>query len=132
MDARLSSTLLHRLQSLSRLILRFLNDINLFGTTQSVVIYYENPHLNIIVFVLWNLQVELINPAVNGTINVLRTCTKVSSVKRVILTSSMAAVLAPETKLGPNDVVDETFFTNPSFAEERKVFELCFDISMSS
>ncbi|VYS45525.1 unnamed protein product [Arabidopsis thaliana] len=65
-------------------------------------------------------QVELINPAVNGTINVLRTCTKVSSVKRVILTSSMAAVLAPETKLGPNDVVDETFFTNPSFAEERK------------
>ncbi|XP_010475786.1 PREDICTED: cinnamoyl-CoA reductase 1 [Camelina sativa] len=65
-------------------------------------------------------QIELIDPAVNGTINVLRTCTKVSSVKRVILTSSMAAVLAPETQLGPNDVVDETFFTDPSFAEEKK------------
>ncbi|CAH8251696.1 unnamed protein product [Arabidopsis lyrata] len=65
-------------------------------------------------------QVELIDPAVKGTINVLRTCTKVSSVKRVIVTSSMAAVLAPKTKLGPNDVVDETFFTDPSIAEGKK------------
>ncbi|EOA38255.1 hypothetical protein CARUB_v10009736mg [Capsella rubella] len=65
-------------------------------------------------------QVELIDPAVKGTINVLKTCSKVSSVKRVILTSSMAAVLAPETKLGPNDVVDETYFTDPSFAKEKK------------
>lgn len=44
----------------------------------------------------------------------------------------MAAVLAPETKLGPNDVVDETFFTDPSIAEGKKVFEMFFDISSMS
>nr|KAG5693546.1 hypothetical protein BaRGS_019872 [Batillaria attramentaria] len=35
---------------------------------------------------------ELIKPAVEGTLNVLRACAKVPSVKRVVLTSSCAAV----------------------------------------
>jgi nucleoside-diphosphate-sugar epimerase len=52
----------------------------------------------------------MIDPAVNGTLNVLRTCAKVSSVKRVIVTSSTAATLS----INPNDVVDETVFTDLS------------------
>ncbi|CAH2038475.1 unnamed protein product [Thlaspi arvense] len=65
-------------------------------------------------------QAELIEPAVKGTINVLKTCTKVSSVKRVIVTSSMAAVLSPKPPLGPNDLVDETTFSDPSVCEDEK------------
>ncbi|CAN8311664.1 unnamed protein product [Cochlearia groenlandica] len=65
-------------------------------------------------------QVELIEPAVKGTINVLKTCSNVSSVKRVILTSSMAAVMSPKPPLGPNDIVDENTFSDPSVCEESK------------
>ncbi|KAL0732544.1 hypothetical protein Bca4012_008753 [Brassica carinata] len=65
-------------------------------------------------------QVELIEPAVKGTINVLKTCTKVSSVKRVILTSSMATLLSPKFPLGPNVLLDETTFSDPTVCEEEK------------
>ncbi|KAL0654339.1 hypothetical protein Bca4012_097030 [Brassica carinata] len=65
-------------------------------------------------------QAELIEPAVKGTINVLATCTKVSSVKRVILTSSMATLLSPNFPLGPNVLLDETTFSDPSVCEEEK------------
>jgi len=37
-------------------------------------------------------QKELVTPAVNGTLNVLNACKKSASVKRVILTSSVAAI----------------------------------------
>jgi len=54
-----------------------------------------------------NPQKELIEPAVNGTANVLNTANEVSSVKRVVVTSSCAAIYsdaidtvnAPEGKL---------------------------------
>ncbi|CAH8363821.1 unnamed protein product [Eruca vesicaria subsp. sativa] len=65
-------------------------------------------------------QAELIDPAVKGTLNVLKTCTKMSSVKRVIVTSSIAAVVAHVSVIGPNSLVDETMFSNPNFCEEKK------------
>ncbi|KAL0716332.1 hypothetical protein Bca4012_065654 [Brassica carinata] len=71
-------------------------------------------------FIVTDPQTELIDPAVKGTINVLNTCKKNSSVKRVILTSSTAAVLIRQPPLGPNDVVDETFFSDPSYCMETK------------
>jgi dihydroflavonol-4-reductase len=37
-------------------------------------------------------QRDLVEPAVSGTLNVLRACTSASSVQRVVLTSSMAAI----------------------------------------
>jgi len=37
-------------------------------------------------------QQEMVDPAVNGTLDVLRACTKTTSVKRVVLTSSLAAI----------------------------------------
>ena len=71
-------------------------------------------------------QTELIDPAVKGTIDVLDTCRKISSVKRVILTSSMAAVLIRQPPLEPNDVVDETFFSDSSVCIESKVLWILF------
>ncbi|EFH66014.1 cinnamyl-alcohol dehydrogenase family [Arabidopsis lyrata subsp. lyrata] len=67
-------------------------------------------------------QIELIDPAVKGTLNVLDTCAKVSSVKRVIVTSSMAAVLFRVPPLGPNDSVDESCFSDPNFCTENKLW----------
>ncbi|KAL0794683.1 hypothetical protein Bca101_066060 [Brassica carinata] len=73
-------------------------------------------------FIVTDPQTELIDPALKGTINVLNTCKKTSSVKRVIVTSSMAAVLVRQPPLGPNDVVDETFFSDPSVCMESKLW----------
>ncbi|KAG5539102.1 hypothetical protein RHGRI_019604 [Rhododendron griersonianum] len=67
-------------------------------------------------------QAELIDPAVKGTINVLRSCAKVPSVKRVVLTSSMAAVAYNRYMLSPGVLVDETWFSDPSFCEESKLW----------
>ena len=51
-----------------------------FHTASPYVIQVENP------------QRDLVDPAVNGTLDVLRACVKASDVARVVLTSSMAAV----------------------------------------
>ncbi|XP_059655517.1 tetraketide alpha-pyrone reductase 2-like [Cornus florida] len=39
-----------------------------------------------------NIQATLIDPCIKGTLNVMRSCTKVSSVKRVVLTSSCSSI----------------------------------------
>ncbi|XP_062115479.1 phenylacetaldehyde reductase-like [Humulus lupulus] len=67
-------------------------------------------------------QAEIIEPAVKGTLNVLRSCAKVSSVKKVIITSSMAAVLINGKPLTPDVVVDETWFSDPVLCERLKIW----------
>ncbi len=55
-------------------------------------------------------QKELIDPAVNGTANILNQANKTNSVKRVVLTSSCAAIYtdASECKDAPNGTLDES------------------------
>ncbi|MCI06945.1 cinnamoyl-CoA reductase 1-like, partial [Trifolium medium] len=65
--------------------------------------------------------VELIDPALKGTLNVLKSCTKSPSVKRVILTSSVSAVAFNTRPKNPEVVVDETWFSDPDFCRESKV-----------
>ena len=70
---------------------------------------------------LKKIQAELLDPAVKGTLNVLQSCAKTPSVKRVVLTSSMAAVAYSGKPRTPDVVVDETWFSDPDFCRESKV-----------
>ncbi|XP_027079626.1 cinnamoyl-CoA reductase CAD2 isoform X2 [Coffea arabica] len=65
-------------------------------------------------------QAELIDPAVKGTLNILKSCAKSPSVKRVILNSSFASVGFNGKPLTPDVVVDETWWTLPDFCKETK------------
>ncbi|OMO96582.1 3-beta hydroxysteroid dehydrogenase/isomerase [Corchorus olitorius] len=65
-------------------------------------------------------QAELIDPAVKGTLNVVRSCVKVPSIKRVIITSSLGAVVFTGKPLADGDIVDETWFSDPDFCEKSK------------
>lgn len=56
-----------------------------------------------------------------GTLNVLRSCAKVLSVKRVVITSSMAAVAYNGKPLAPDVTVDEAWFSDPALCERSKV-----------
>ncbi|CAN1316673.1 Phenylacetaldehyde reductase [Linum perenne] len=67
-------------------------------------------------------QAELVDPAVKGTLNVLRSCAKVPSIKRVVITSSMAAVAFNGRTLAPDVVVDETWFSDADFCRKSKLW----------
>lgn len=65
-------------------------------------------------------QAELIEPALKGTLNVLRSCAKTSSVRRVVVTSSIAAVAYNEKPRTPEVTVDETWFSSAELCEKMK------------
>ncbi|KAK8621306.1 hypothetical protein V6N13_067744 [Hibiscus sabdariffa] len=67
-------------------------------------------------------QAEMVDPALKGTLNVLRSCAKVPSIKRVVLTSSIGAVVFNGRPLGPDIVVDETWFSDPNYCEKSKLW----------
>ncbi|XP_023881411.1 phenylacetaldehyde reductase [Quercus suber] len=73
-----------------------------------------------VIFTASDPQSQLIDPAVKGTLNVLRSCAKVPSIKRVIVTSSMASVMYNKKPLTPDVVIDETWFSDPVACEELK------------
>lgn len=56
-----------------------------------------------------------------GTLNVLKSCAKSPSVKRVVLTSSTSAVAYTGKPKTPEVVVDETWFSDPDFCRESEV-----------
>ncbi|MED6199533.1 hypothetical protein PIB30_076813 [Stylosanthes scabra] len=64
-------------------------------------------------------QAELVDPAIKGTINVLESCAKSASVKRVVLTSSFAAVTHNRKPKDPTVIVDETWFADPDYCKEQ-------------
>ncbi|XVF73604.1 hypothetical protein PTKIN_Ptkin12aG0215700 [Pterospermum kingtungense] len=67
-------------------------------------------------------QGEIIAPAIKGTLNVLKSCAKVPSIKRVVLTGSMASVVYSAKPLTPDVVVDETWLSDARFCEENKLW----------
>nr|QCU55202.1 cinnamyl alcohol dehydrogenase [Camellia fraterna] len=67
-------------------------------------------------------QVELIDPALKGTLNVLGSCAKNPYVKRVVLTSSVAAVAFNGRPRAPDVVFDESWFSDPEFCKQNKLW----------
>ncbi|XP_050209180.1 phenylacetaldehyde reductase-like isoform X2 [Mercurialis annua] len=67
-------------------------------------------------------QTELIDPAVRGTLNVLTSCAKVHTIRRVILTSSFVTVPYDGKPIPPETVFDETWFSDPDVCKERKLW----------
>lgn len=72
------------------------------------------------VFLTGKSKEELVDPAVKGTLNVLRSCAKSPSVRRVVITSSTASVICNKNMSTPGAVADETWYSDPEFCEERK------------
>lgn len=66
-------------------------------------------------------QAELIDPALKGTLNVLQSCAKVPSIKRIVLTSSIAAVAYNGKPRTPEVVVDETWWSDPEVCRNMQV-----------
>jgi nucleoside-diphosphate-sugar epimerase len=66
-------------------------------------------------------QKELIDPAVNGTANVLEQANKTKSVKRVVLTSSCAAIYtdAIDCKKAPNGVLTEDIWNTTASLDHQ-------------
>ncbi|KAK6138322.1 hypothetical protein DH2020_027906 [Rehmannia glutinosa] len=65
-------------------------------------------------------QAELIDPALKGTLNVLGSCAKVPSIKRIVLTSSVAAVAYNGKPRTPEVVVDETWWSDPEICKQMQ------------
>ncbi|XP_042494919.1 cinnamoyl-CoA reductase 1-like [Macadamia integrifolia] len=65
-----------------------------------------------------NPEVELIEPAVTGTLNVLKACSE-TKVKRVVIVSSIAAVLM-NPNWPKNQVMDDTCWSDKEYCRETK------------
>ncbi|KAH9602285.1 hypothetical protein KSS87_015446 [Heliosperma pusillum] len=72
-----------------------------------------------VIFSIKHPQVDVLDPAINGTLNVLTSCTKFPSVARVILTSSVAAVVNLDRPRAPHVVVDETWFSDSDLCNKN-------------
>ncbi|RZB99835.1 Tetraketide alpha-pyrone reductase 1 [Glycine soja] len=67
-------------------------------------------------------QAELLDPALKGTLNVLKSCVNLPTLERVVLTSSVAAVAYNGKPRTPDVVVDETWFSDPDFCRESQMW----------
>ncbi|KAL5827336.1 hypothetical protein ACOSQ4_019133 [Xanthoceras sorbifolium] len=77
-----------------------------------------------VVFSTNDPQADIVDAAIKGALNVLKSCAKVSSVKRVVFTSSMASVMYNGKPLTPQTVIDETWFSDPALCDNLKIYEM--------
>jgi len=71
-------------------------------------------------------QTQILEPAVKGTLNVLRSCRKNAALGRVVLTSS-SSTLRIRDDFDPNIPLDESSWSSLEFCEKLQVYKhLCF------
>lgn len=66
------------------------------------------------------LQLGILDPAINGTLNVLRSCKKNQALKRVVLTSSSSTVRIKED-IDPKVPLDETSWSSMELCKRLQV-----------
>ncbi|CAN0860246.1 Phenylacetaldehyde reductase [Linum grandiflorum] len=67
-------------------------------------------------------KAELVEPAVKGTLNVLKSCRKYQLMKRVVLTSSISAAVYTRKPLESGSVINEIWYSDPSVCEQLKLW----------
>lgn len=78
------------------------------------------------------MQEQFLSPAIKGTLNVLKSAAKTKSVKRVVLTSSTAAVVYNNKPRGPEVAVDESWWSDPEYCKEIQVlWSLIFNADLN-
>ncbi|XP_058072916.1 anthocyanidin reductase ((2S)-flavan-3-ol-forming)-like isoform X1 [Magnolia sinica] len=71
---------------------------------------------------------DMIKPAINGMLNVLKSCVRVKTVKRVVCTSSVAAV-SPNNLNGTDRVLDEESWSDVEYLTSKKSLIWGYEVS---